>query len=47
MEKKHIGERDLLVEILQNNTDSDWQERAKKLDVISKQRRLDELKVSV
>ena len=45
MEKKHTAERDLLVEILHGNSKSEWEEKAKNMDVISKQRRLDELKV--
>lgn len=46
MDKKHADERDLLLEILNRNSGSEWQEMANKLDVVSKQRRLDELKVN-
>ena len=45
MDKKHTDERDLLLDILKNNANREMQELASKLDIISKQRRLDELKV--
>jgi len=44
MDRKHTDERDLLLDILKNNASSKIYEMASKLDIISKQRRLDELK---
>ena len=46
MDKKHADERDLLLGILNSNSGSEWQEMANKLDVVSKQRRVNELKVN-